>query len=72
VDLSIESIAVLGIAGILGTGLFVYGRRQQRLTHMIAGVALILYGLVVPGWTLQAAVGVAILGALFLATRLGL
>ena len=59
------------ILGCIGLGLFIYGKRQARYVHLTAGVALMVFPYFVPRVPWMIAVGAAIIGATWLATRLG-
>jgi hypothetical protein len=56
----------------VGFGLFMYGRKQQRMPQLVAGIALIGYPYFVAsiGWML--AIGAVVVGGLVLALRAGL
>jgi hypothetical protein len=60
------------VVGSIGLGLFVYGKRQRRVPHGIAGVLLMVYPYFVPNVALMLVIAGAILGLLFLAKYLGL
>jgi len=57
------SLLVIVLAGSLGAGYFLYGKREARGSFMLAGAALCLYPLVVSGtWALLlAGLGLALL-----------
>ncbi|MEP6917884.1 MAG: amino acid transport protein [Acidobacteriota bacterium] len=55
----------------VGFGVFVYGKKQQRWPHLMAGLALLVYPYFTESVTALVAVGVAVLAALWLAVRLG-
>lgn len=59
---------LLGSIGFVG---FVYGKRQSRLPHMVAGAILMIFPYFVDGPLLMAGVGVAIIGLWIAAVRLG-
>jgi hypothetical protein len=71
VDLDPNALLVALAAGSLGLGIFVYGKRQGRLAHMLAGVALMVYPYFVTGWALSAGIGAGLVALLVLAVRLG-
>jgi len=54
------------LAGILGLAYFVYGKRQQRIGFLAAGVGLCLYPYLVSGLVLQIVIGLGLLAAPFL------
>jgi hypothetical protein len=63
---SVGALAVIIGASILGTAYFVYGKRQQRFSFLLAGIGLCLYPYVVDGIVLDVVVGVALAAAPFL------
>jgi hypothetical protein len=58
--------------GLVGFALLMYGKRQSRLLHLAAGIALIAYPWFVSNLALQLLIGAAIAGLLVVATRAGL
>jgi hypothetical protein len=52
--------------GALGTGYFVYGKKQAKASAMIAGIGLCAFPYFVPGLYAQLAVGVILLAVPFL------
>ena len=70
-DLSPGGIFASLLLGAVGTGLFVYGKKQARLPPLVAGVVLIAVpAFVSAAWS--AVIGVAVVGALWLGTRAGI
>src|SRR5262249_38909371 len=59
------------VAGGIGFVLFVYGKKQDRLPQLAAGLALMIYPYFVSTVTMALVVGGAILAALWLAVRQG-
>jgi hypothetical protein len=59
------------IPGGIGFVLFVYGKKQQRLPHLVAGIALIGYPYFATTAVSMALVGAAICAALWIVVRLG-
>jgi hypothetical protein len=57
-------------AGI-GFVLFVYGKKQERWPHLVAGIAMMAYPYFTPTLTAMMAVGVVICVALWYLVRLG-
>jgi hypothetical protein len=55
----------------IGFVCFVYGKRQSRFPHMLAGILLMAYPYFVSNLYAMSAVGVAILALLWLAVRFG-
>jgi len=59
------------IPGGIGFVLFMYGKKQQRLPHLVAGIALIGYPYFTTTAMSMAVVGAVIGAALWFAVRLG-
>ena len=60
------------LVGSIGLGLFVYGKRQRRVPHLVAGLALMVYPYFVPSVAIMLVIAAALLGLLFLASYLGI
>ena len=50
------SLAVSFLFGLIGTGMFIYGRKAGRLVPLIAGVLLMVVPYFIPNWIAQAVV----------------
>ncbi|HET9833500.1 MAG TPA: hypothetical protein VFP91_17390 [Vicinamibacterales bacterium] len=59
------------IPGGIGFVLFVYGKKQQRWPHLIAGIAMMVYPYFTATITAMAVLGVSICVALWYVVRLG-
>ena len=59
------------IPGGIGVALCVYGRKQQRWPHVVAGLSLMVYPYFTPGLASLVAVGAGIGLALWYAVRQG-
>ena len=70
-DLSPGNLFASLVIGTIGMGFFLYGKKQQRMPQLIAGLALMVYPYFIPnvGWMI--AVGVALMAALFAVVRFG-
>jgi lipid-A-disaccharide synthase-like uncharacterized protein len=53
------------LAGVLGLSYFIYGRRQERIGFLAAGVGLCVYPYLVDGLTLQILIGLGLAAAPF-------
>ena len=53
------------VAGAIGVGYLVYGRRQKKLVPVIAGVLLCVYPYFVEGWLWLGVVGALLVAAPF-------
>ncbi len=60
------------VIGSVGLGCFVYGKRQRRVPHLLAGIVLMVYPYFVGSVGWMAAIAGALLGGLYLASYLGL
>ncbi len=54
------------IAGAIGVGYFVYGKKEGRFAPMLSGIALCIYPYLVTGTLWLCLVGAALLAAPFL------
>ncbi len=66
-----SSLFISLIVGSIGFVLLAYGKKQQRLPHVFAGLALMVYPYFVDGWLSMLAVGAVICAALWFAVRQG-
>jgi hypothetical protein len=71
VDVDANAILASILVGTVGLGVFIYGKRQSRLPHMIAGIGLMAYPYFVSNVLLMAGIAMALLAALWLVVRLG-
>ena len=68
-DLDIAWLSVSLALGCVGLGLFVYGKRQSKFLHLIAGIALMVYPYFVSNLIVMIGVGAGILGLLWFTSR---
>ena len=59
------------VPGGIGFVLFVYGKKQQRWPHLVAGLAMMAYPYFTPTATAMAVVGAAICALLWYVVRIG-
>jgi hypothetical protein len=59
------------VIGLVGFGIFLYGKKQRRAPQLVAGLAMMVYPYFVPGAAWMIAIAVALAGALWLAVKLG-
>jgi len=57
--------------GAIGSGLFLYGKKQSRMPHLCAGLALVVYPYFVPNLWLMGGIALALLGGLWAACKAG-
>ena len=55
--------------GTVGFGIFHYGRKQQRLPHLAVGLALMIYPYFVPGVVPMVAIGLGLVGLLWVTVK---
>ena len=70
-DFDTNALLLSLLIGAVGLALFVYGKKQQRLPHLIAGVLLMVYPYFVDTAIMTLVVGVVIGAALWFAVRMG-
>lgn len=63
------SLAASFFIGIVGMAIFIYGKKQQRVPHLAAGLVLMVYPYFVPGWIPMVAIAVGIVGLLWVAAH---
>ena len=54
------------LAGVLGMSYFIYGKRQERISFLAAGVGLCVYPYLIDGLVLQILIGLGLAAAPFL------
>ncbi len=59
------------VISAVGMGLFIYGKKQSRIPHLVAGLILMIYTYVVTSALWMILIALAILAALFMLVRLG-
>jgi hypothetical protein len=59
------------VIGLVGFGIFLYGKKQRRAPQLVAGLAMMVYPYFVPGAAWMIAIAGALAGALWLAVKLG-
>ena len=62
----VNSFVVGIIAGAIGVGYFIYGKRQTKIAPMLAGVLLCIYPYFIDSLLWLSAVGIILLAAPFL------
>jgi hypothetical protein len=67
-----NSILASLLIGLVGSGCFMYGRRQGRVPPMAVGAALVIYPYFVPNVGVMVAIAVALLVVLWATVRMGL
>ena len=70
-DIDANSLLVSLLVGLVGTALFVYGKRQGRVPAMIVGAAMVVYPYFIGNVVIVIAIAVALVMALWGVTRLG-
>ncbi len=71
-DLDGNSLLASLLIGLVGTAIFMYGRRQSRFPQMLVGAVLVVFPYFVSSVALMAGIAVGLVLALWGATRIGL
>ena len=58
--------------GSVGLGFFIYGKRQRRPPHLVAGVLMMVYPYFVSSTALMLGIAAGLSGLVYLASYLGL
>jgi hypothetical protein len=69
--LSVGMLAVRIFVSLIGAALLMYGRRETRVPHMVAGMILMVFPYFVGIWWLALAIAGVILVALAVVSKLG-
>ena len=64
-------LALSMIIGAIGLGLFVYGKRESRLPHLVIGLLFMVYPYFTPNITSLVLVGAILSGCLWYLVRTG-
>ncbi len=70
-DLDGNSLLASLIIGVVGLAVFVYGKKQGRFPHLVAGIALMAYPYFVTNVLLMGGIAVTLLAGLYAVVRLG-
>lgn len=70
-DLSLGTLVVGIFISLIGVAVLIYGRKEARVPHMIAGLLLIVFPYFVGQWWLAIVIAAVILAALAIISRLG-
>jgi hypothetical protein len=60
------------VIGSVGLGFFIYGKRQQRVPHLVVGLVLMVFPYLVSSVGLMTIIAVALIGLLAVASYVGL
>lgn len=69
--MSTSALITGALISTVGFSLFLYGRKQARLPHLVAGMLMLVLPLVVPGALWIAASGLACIAGFWLAVHHG-
>jgi hypothetical protein len=70
-NLSLGNLVVGGFISLIGVALLVYGRKEVRVPHIVAGVILIVFPYFVGIWWLAMLIAAVVIAGLALVSRLG-
>jgi hypothetical protein len=71
VDFDASTLFASLMVGIVGLAVFVYGRKQSRLPHMLAGLVLMVFPYFIGNLLLMTGIAVGVVAALVVVVRLG-
>ena len=71
-NIDTPTLSVGIVVSAVGYVLFSYGKKQQRIPHVVFGLAVMIYPYFTGGWILTLAIGVVLVTALWLLVRSGL
>jgi predicted cobalt transporter CbtA len=60
------------VVGSVGLGFFMYGKRQQRVPHLVVGLVLMVFPYLVGSVGLMAIIAAGLIGLLAVASYVGL
>jgi len=60
------------VVGSVGLGFFIYGKRQQRVPHLVVGLVMMVYPYLVGSVGLMAIIATGLIGLLAVASYVGL
>lgn len=70
-DLDPGALMASLLVGLIGSAVFIYGKKQSRLPHMLAGAILCIFPFFVTAPVFVGGIAACICGLLFLAVRFG-
>ena len=71
-DLDGNSLLASLLIGLVGTAIFVYGKKQGRFPHMLVGATLVVYPYFVSSVALMAGIAVGLVALLWGVVRMGI
>lgn len=69
--LSVGMLVASIFVGLIGAALVLYGRKETRVPHMVAGAILIVFPYFAHWWWMVIAITVVVLAALAIVSKLG-
>ncbi len=69
-DLDANALLASLFVSTIGLGIFIYGKKQSRLPHLVGGLLLMGFPYFISTWWLVLAIGAALTGLVALAARL--
>jgi hypothetical protein len=72
VNLDVNNLLLGVFISLIGMALLMYGRKEVRVPHIVAGLVLIVYPYFVGSLLLELIVAVVVIGGLALASRVGI
>lgn len=70
-NLDAPSLIASFLIGLIGFAIFVYGKKQRREPHLVAGLVLMVFPYFVPNAVAMVGIATAVVGAAWLAVQRG-
>jgi ABC-type dipeptide/oligopeptide/nickel transport system permease component len=68
-NFDVPSLVISSIFGLVGMGLFMYGKKQQRLPQLVFGLVLMIYPYFIPSPIVMGIIGVVLCGLCWYAAK---
>ncbi len=72
VSLDLNNLLLGAFISLIGVALLMYGRKEVRVPHIVAGLVLMVYPYFVGSLVLELVIAVIVIGGLAFASRVGI
>ena len=72
VNLDVNNLLLGAFISLIGLALFMYGRKEMRIPHIVAGLVLMVYPYFVGSLVLELVIAAVAIGGLAFASRVGI
>ena len=70
-DLSTGGLILSLLIGAVGTGLFIYGKKQGRIPQLVTGILLVVYPYFVPNLWAMGGIALGLVAVLWIIVKMG-